>query len=499
MAQKDTTRERADAVDHHLEKALRIPGATSSLQAEELALALDGHRRAQNGPSRATVTAPRQKRTLARWQEQRAKELLAANPDGGLTVAELARECGLSRAHFSRAFRESTGLPPRQWLAQRRVELAKELLLTMPGTLLDVARATGFATHSHFTNAFSRATGVAPGEWRRTHGRGPGDQTRPSDPAEGKPNDRSPTPERPGIYGEQLADCFRFEHTPALTTHIQQGTFAITRACSDHPDKLPTSPLPAENAFLVNIHLRDITSINLWCHRRHVYRGALPAGTIKMMHMSEEPSASDRTATDTLHVYFTFPMIEAIARDSDLGRFEGFRHDFSEHVVDPFMEHVGRALVPSFQRADGVSQLFLDHVALAMQWHMLKRYGNISDAAKPVARGGLARWQSERAKELLAANIDGRLSIEALARECSLSRSHFVRAFKASVGVPPHRWLSLRRIELAKTMLLDLLRALTDIATACGFASQSHFTRVFTRYVGTSPAAWRRANAAPMR
>jgi AraC family transcriptional regulator len=63
------------------------------------------------------------------------------------------------------------------------------------------------------------------------------------------------------------------------------------------------------------------------------------------------------------------------------------------------------------------------------------------------------------------------------------------------MGVAPHNWLLMRRIEIAKQKLRGRQLSLSDVAFACGFADQSHFTRVFTRMVGVSPGAWRRARA----
>jgi AraC family transcriptional regulator len=79
-----------------------------------------------------------------------------------------------------------------------------------------------------------------------------------------------------------------------------------------------------------------------------------------------------------------------------------------------------------------------------------------------------------------------------VARECRLSSSHFQRAFHRTVGMPAHKWLLSRRIELAKEKLRDGRSSLSDVALACGFSDQSHLTRVFKRLVGISPGAWRR-------
>jgi AraC family transcriptional regulator len=109
------------------------------------------------------------------------------------------------------------------------------------------------------------------------------------------------------------------------------------------------------------------------------------------------------------------------------------------------------------------------------------------------AQGGLAPWQLRRAKEILSANLDGRVALEEVARDCHLSVSYFSRAFRQSMGTAPHQWLLAHRVEVAKEKLRDERLSLLDVALACGFADQSHLTRVFTRIVGISPGAWRRA------
>jgi AraC family transcriptional regulator len=113
------------------------------------------------------VVAPRAKGGLAPWQLRRATELLGAHLDGSVPLKSLADACGLSTRHFTRAFRASTGLAPFQWLALRRVEVAKDLLRQRRGSLREIAFACGFFDQSHFTNVFNRVVGSSPGAWRR--------------------------------------------------------------------------------------------------------------------------------------------------------------------------------------------------------------------------------------------------------------------------------------------------------------------------------------------
>ena len=112
------------------------------------------------------------------------------------------------------------------------------------------------------------------------------------------------------------------------------------------------------------------------------------------------------------------------------------------------------------------------------------------------ARKGLAAWQLELASRRLVSDLSADFPVAQLARLCGLSRSYFARAFKASTGLPPHRWLMHFRIERAKEMLERNEDSISAIAVSCGFSDQSHLTRVFHAIVGASPAAWRRRRKA---
>jgi AraC-like DNA-binding protein len=104
---------------------------------------------------------------LAAWQERRTKELLSAHLSGGLALGDLAGACGLSVRHFTRAFHESTGMPPHKWLLRRRIERAQSLLRGSKLTLIDIAADCGFASQSHFGREFLKTMGLSPGAWRR--------------------------------------------------------------------------------------------------------------------------------------------------------------------------------------------------------------------------------------------------------------------------------------------------------------------------------------------
>jgi len=127
---------------------------------------------------------------------------------------------------------------------------------------------------------------------------------------------------------------------------------------------------------------------------------------------------------------------------------------------------------------------FLSAIALAL----IARLAELGPAL-PV--GGLSRPQLRKAQDFLAGHLSADVKMSELAQRVGLSESRFVRAFKASTGLPPYRWQLKLRIDKAKSLLLDGV-ALPDAATAVGFASQSHLTRVFHNLTGATPAEWRR-------
>ncbi len=103
---------------------------------------------------------------LPTWRLRRVTNFIESNADNPITLADLAREAGLSRMHFAAQFRKATGLRPHQYLLQRRVEKAKTLLATSSAPIAEVALSVGFSSQSHFTGVFKRLTNHTPLRWR---------------------------------------------------------------------------------------------------------------------------------------------------------------------------------------------------------------------------------------------------------------------------------------------------------------------------------------------
>lgn len=97
----------------------------------------------------------------------RAIERLRSDSDADVSLAALAADAGLSRFHFCRAFKESTGLSPHAWLRQYRLEQAMNMLRDTDASIVSVAAELGYASQTAFAAAFRRSTGETPSDWRR--------------------------------------------------------------------------------------------------------------------------------------------------------------------------------------------------------------------------------------------------------------------------------------------------------------------------------------------
>jgi AraC family transcriptional regulator len=93
--------------------------------------------------------------------------MMSENLDGSVRLSELARECGLSVSHFTRAFRKSFGMSPYRWLLERRIDHAKVLLVTGDLPIANIAMQSGFSDQAAFTRVFGRIVGNSPSRWKR--------------------------------------------------------------------------------------------------------------------------------------------------------------------------------------------------------------------------------------------------------------------------------------------------------------------------------------------
>lgn len=107
-------------------------------------------------------------------------------------------------------------------------------------------------------------------------------------------------------------------------------------------------------------------------------------------------------------------------------------------------------------------------------------------------RHGLAPTRLWRALALIEERLGQSLPVEELAKAVHLSPFHFARMFRRSTGMSPHAFITRRRLERAKLLLVATDQPIIEVAREVGYRTQAHFTRVFHAEEGETPRRFRR-------
>ncbi|WP_137154289.1 AraC family transcriptional regulator [Rhizobium sp. FKL33] len=231
-------------------------------------------------------------------------------------------------------------------------------------------------------------------------------------------------------------------------------------------------------------------------HSRRIFRGAssqaygFASSSLYLRNFGDDYRAELNGPFDFLLLELSTAFLRETAVENGLRLGDGFIPFAGED--DPVLSNLMRAFAPTLERPQEASGLFVEQLSMAIGLHLLHAHGCAGAAPVTEKQPALARWQEQRAKDLMEARLSSDVSIAEIAEGCSLSRGYFIRAFRAATGLTPHRWLMQRRVEEARRMIEGSDYSLADIAVACGFSDQSHLTRHFTHILGVSPGRLRR-------
>ncbi|KQT44562.1 transcriptional regulator [Aureimonas sp. Leaf454] len=292
-----------------------------------------------------------------------------------------------------------------------------------------------------------------------------------------------------GLHGARLGHHLKMASQEIL--RVEAGdrlSLAVTRLTCGSQDRDMTAPLVPEPAFSVTYKLAPVDLHEFWSDGRHRHSRGFGAGTVKAVDLCEDPRSRVHGAFDGLQFYFRKDRLDEIADERGARRIEALRPSLDE--PDPILGKLCEMLLAAPPGLAETNRFFVDQISLGFLTYFAESYGGMRAPAK--VGSTLAPWQERRAREILQSRLAARITMADVASECGLTPSYFARAFRQTVGMSPHRFLTDLRLQEAKCYLLGSTLSLADIALLCGFGDQSYFTRVFTSTVGSSPGAWRR-------
>jgi len=138
------------------------------------------------------------------------------------------------------------------------------------------------------------------------------------------------------------------------------------------------------------------------------------------------------------------------------------------------------------------NRLYFEALGVVLAHELVRLNAGIRPVEAPV-RGGLAGWQQRIVTSYIEEHLSEQIPLATLARLVRLSPYYFCRAFKQSLGMPPHRYHNSRRIEQAKTLLAKPELSVTNIGLTVGFSETSSFTAAFRKATGQTPTGYQRS------
>jgi AraC family transcriptional regulator len=211
----------------------------------------------------------------------------------------------------------------------------------------------------------------------------------------------------------------------------------------------------------------------------------LPANTIQFSGADEEVRCTGHGSIRFLTVSFTPDFLarhlDSLFVNSDLIELHDVRS-----TVDVGLAQLAQAYEAISFRGMPVTQLYFDTIRQAMLDRIVLRH-----ASRPVGRGlseVLVPAKARRVIDYIEANLACDLQLVELCAVAGISRSHFARAFRNTIGMAPHSFVLQRRLARAVELLTERMLSVKEVAERCGFADQAHLTRAFKSRFGHPPS-----------
>jgi AraC family transcriptional regulator len=162
-------------------------------------------------------------------------------------------------------------------------------------------------------------------------------------------------------------------------------------------------------------------------------------------------------------------------------------------IGDPLVHQIGRSLAAEVDAGAPGGPIYAESLVNTLVAHMFRHYSSAGERFQHHL-GGLPKHKLRRVTEFIEENLGHDLTLAGIAEIADLSPFHFARAFKQATGSTPIQFLTQRRIDLAKRLLVGSELPIVEIGLRAGFKNQSHFTTLFRKITAMTPKAYRNEN-----
>ena len=253
---------------------------------------------------------------------------------------------------------------------------------------------------------------------------------------------------------------------------------------SDYPERSLTQ-------YTVGLFLSGGTLLDAWWPGQPRTTWRLGPGSVNIVPPEIPFAARSRGAAEKIHVEIEPDFFSSIISHCASSTRPRLRPTFG--AEDPFISQLLLALRDEARAGNPGGGLYGESLGAALVAHLVRRH-SVRDEATPQHRGGLPMNRLRSVTEFIEDHLEADLALVDLANILGMNLFHFARSFKQSTGLPPHQYVLRKRIERAKSLLVEPQLSIAEVALRCGFGSQSNFTTAFRRLTNVTPGAYRNAS-----
>jgi AraC family transcriptional regulator len=218
-----------------------------------------------------------------------------------------------------------------------------------------------------------------------------------------------------------------------------------------------------------------------------VERKTVPAGGFFLHPAGRQLDVNLGGDLNTVHASLRVDQVEQAAQGSRVELAPTLRAN------DPMIEQLLMAMDGVLTNDVPTALTYVDHLTAMLAAHLTHRYNALVSAPRATpAVAGLERCQLDDVIDVMKFRLAEPIPLADLAAVARLSASQLTRRFKASTGLPPHRYLMRLRLAQAVRELRTVDGSIADVALSCGFSHQEHLTRCMRAQMDTTPGEVRR-------
>lgn len=217
----------------------------------------------------------------------------------------------------------------------------------------------------------------------------------------------------------------------------------------------------------------------------------LGPGAVSLLTRAQHAEWAWTEPVTVTHLYLSPNLLSAVAGEAMDCQVDQVELADVLRTDDPVLTNVVDAIAAEAGQEAMGGALYVESIARALCVHLLRRYASIKLPVRPQLHR-LTPREERWIRDYIEDHLAGSLTLAGMAKSLGMTTDLFTRRFRATLGRPPYRYVTERRVARARMLLAQRVLSVKEIAGLCGFSDQSHLTRVYTRETGVSPAAFRK-------